>query len=85
MIKGPVGGEVAAVIKFSVEVDGKSYSCDRRLSGDRRKRQTIHVDAVGSMDDPSSYLPGQRSVLEMEEMARMIALEIIYSAPKRRR
>jgi hypothetical protein len=73
-------GEITAVIEFSVVVDGKLYSCDRRVSGIRRKRQTIYVDAVGSMDDPSSYLAAQRSIPVMEEAARMIALEIIYGS-----
>jgi hypothetical protein len=78
--KASASGEVAAVIDFSVVVDGKLYLCDRRVSGIRRTRQTIYVNAVGSMDDPSSYLAAQRSVPVMEEAARMIALEIIYGA-----
>jgi hypothetical protein len=81
--KAEAAAEVTAIVKFLVDVDGKSYPCDRRVSGRTRKRQRIFVAGIGSQADPTSYLAGKLTVPAMEEMARTIARELIEEAPER--
>ena len=66
--------------KFTVESDGKSYDCERRVTGERVFRQSVHVIGVGSKDDPASYGARYHPPSSMAGIAKLIAHEIIREA-----
>lgn len=66
--------------KFTVEYDGKTYDCERTVTGERVFRQSIHVIGVGSKDDPASYGARYHPPSSMAGIAKLIAHEIIREA-----
>jgi hypothetical protein len=62
---------------FAVEVDGKTYQCERTLTGKKVMSQRIEVAGVGSEDDPDHYGGMHGSPESMAMVARTIARGII--------
>lgn len=63
---------------FTVEFNGKTYDCERLVTGERVLRQTVRVAGVGSKNDPASYAKNRYHPLStMESMAKIIAQEIL--------
>jgi hypothetical protein len=64
---------------FTVKAKDKTYDCERVVTGKRVLRQTIHIKGIGSKLDPASYGPKPKhsSIITMENVARLIAREII--------
>lgn len=69
--------------KFAVEYDGKTYDCERTVTGERVFRQSVHVIGVGSKDDPASYGANHHPPSSMAGGAKLIAHEIIREARRR--
>lgn len=63
--------------KFTIEVDGKSYDCERVVSGTREFTQVIHVIGVGTEWDGARYGSKRYRPESMESIARQIARELI--------
>jgi hypothetical protein len=66
-----------ALYEFTIELNDKTYSCKRFVSGQEVKRQTIKVIDIGSKDDPACYGDKWKPVSTMQLNARLIAHEII--------
>lgn len=66
--------------KFTVESDGKTYDCERTVTGERVFGQSVHVIGVGSKDDPASYGARYHPPSTMAGIAKLIAHEIIREA-----
>jgi hypothetical protein len=64
-------------ISFTVEGGGKSYVCERAVTAARVMRQRIEVLGIGSKGDNATYGPGTHPSCTMEDIARLIAWEII--------
>jgi hypothetical protein len=65
------------IIPFTIEVDGKTYKCERVVSGTREYTQVIHVLGVGSEADSARYGPKHHRPTGMESLAAQIAREIV--------
>lgn len=63
--------------QFTVEANGRTYNCERVVTGKRVLRQTIDVTGVGSKADSADYGRHAHPVASMEGIARIIAHEII--------
>lgn len=63
--------------KFTVQANGKTYDCEREVTGKRIFRQQIRVIGVGSKQDSASYGGRYHPPESMEGIARLIAHEII--------
>ena len=63
--------------QFTVEENGKTYHCERVVTGQRVLYQTIYVNGVGSKDDSAAYGAKYHPVETMESIAILIAYEII--------
>jgi hypothetical protein len=64
--------------KFTVEKAGKTYQCERAVTGKGELRQIIHVAGVGSKKDSVIYGASKHSVSTMSSAAQRIAHEIIH-------
>lgn len=62
---------------FFVEVDKKSYPCERIVSGSGVLSQTITVRDVGTETDSAQYGPSALPVISMEGIATLIAARIV--------
>jgi hypothetical protein len=60
---------------FTVKVDGKTYKCERLVTGTRVLSQTVHVEGiVRTENDPARYGgPMGHSIASMEFTAKVIA------------
>jgi len=65
------------IIPFTIDVDGKTYKCERVVSGTREYTQVIHVLGVGSEADNARYGPKRHRPTGMESIATQIAREIV--------
>jgi hypothetical protein len=63
--------------QFTVENKGKTYQCERVVTGQRTLYQEIHVIGIGSKSDPAAYGKKYHPPQTMEGIARVIAQEII--------
>lgn len=63
--------------KFSIEVDGIEYECEREVTGQRVLRQKVRVLSVGSKEDPASYQANSPRVSTMGSIARILANELV--------
>jgi hypothetical protein len=69
---------------FTLELNGRVYRCESRVTGNTLLRQTIHVEGVGSKRDIARYGPPNRHPPEvMPVIARMIAREILLGGAVR--
>lgn len=68
--------------KFTVEADGKTFDCERVVSGTLKFSQVIYVESVGGKPDTGAYGTGDllSPVETMPGVARLIAREIIREA-----
>jgi hypothetical protein len=62
---------------FCVEVDKKSYQCERVVSSTAVLTQTVTVRGIGSEDDSAEYGPSALPVISMEGIATLIAIRIV--------
>jgi hypothetical protein len=62
---------------FTVDVNGRTYKCEREVTGKRVMRQIIHVIGVGSKDDSANYGSKHHPPVTMPGIAKIIAHEII--------
>lgn len=67
------------VIPFEKEYKGKTYECERRVTGVRKFRQTITVIGVGSKNDSADYGPKNHPLASMAGVAKLIAFEILQA------
>jgi hypothetical protein len=65
------------IYKFIIEKTGKSYECERVVTGKGELRQTIHIKGVGSKKDSILYGASKHSAHVMTIAANRIANEII--------
>jgi hypothetical protein len=67
------------VHKFTVQLNGRSYACERHVEGVRALYQSVHVEGLGSKQDSARYGHGKfdSPLVSMEGVARLIAGEII--------
>ena len=65
---------------FTVESGGKTYQCERAVTGRRKHFQTVRVLGFGSRKDLSVYGKKYKPVETMEQAARIIAQQIIDKA-----
>jgi hypothetical protein len=63
--------------KFTVEHEGKTFDCERVVTGTRVLYQTVYVVSVGSKADSAAYGHKGRPPETMESIARLIAHEIL--------
>jgi hypothetical protein len=63
--------------KFTLEVGGRAFECERVVFGKRVLRQEIRVFGIGSKEDPASYGRKYHPVSSMASVARVIARELI--------
>lgn len=63
--------------QFTVEVNGKTYQCEREVTGQRVLRQQIRVTGVGNKNDPAAYGAKSHPPETMESIVKLIAREII--------
>ena len=67
---------------FDIERGGKTYRCERVVTGKRVQRQMIIVYGIGQKPDPANYGgPRGHPIGSMESTARLIAGEIIRENP----
>lgn len=62
---------------FTIEFNGKTYNCQREVSGKRDLYQMIYVHKFGYKQDPALYGVKGHPVETMATTARLIAFEII--------
>jgi hypothetical protein len=72
-------------IRFTVESDGKSYACERVVTGVRVLRQQIQVLGIGSKADPATYGARGHPSSSMASTARLIARDIIGAQESKKR
>lgn len=65
---------------FEVEHNGKTYACQRVITGTITLSQRIYVIGVGSKDDSANYGRRGHPISTMAGIARIIAGEIIREA-----
>ncbi len=66
---------------FTVEVDGKTYPCERIVSGTRVLTQSVSVLGLGSENDQANYGgPRGHPAASMPGIAKLIAQSIIRKA-----
>lgn len=65
------------IYKFKIESAGKTYECEREVTGKNALKQTIHVAEIGSKADSNIYGASKHSASTMTTAARRIAHEII--------
>ena len=63
--------------KFTIEKSGKTYQCERVITGKGELRQIVYVDSVGSKKDSVVYGASKHSASTMTAAARRIAHEIV--------
>ena len=66
------------IYKFTMVSEGKTYECERKVTGKGALKQTIHVARIGSKKDPVVYGASKHSASTMTVAARRIASEIIH-------
>jgi hypothetical protein len=70
-------------LPFFVEVSGKSYECERVVSGTRVMTQTVTVRGMGTEADAANYGSSATPPIAMEGVATLIAMGIVRkSSPK---
>jgi len=69
-------------IPFTIEVNGKTYNCERIVFGTREFTQTIRVVGIGSEPDTARYGSKRHRPESMESIAKHIAREIALKAEK---
>lgn len=62
---------------FVVEVKGKSYECERLVSGTRLLTQTVTVRGLGTEADSAEYGSSAHPAIAMEGIATLIAMGIV--------
>ena len=65
------------VYPFCVEVNNKSYQCERSVSGVGVFTQTVTVRGMGTLADSAEYGPTALPVISMEGIATLIAGRIV--------
>jgi hypothetical protein len=60
--------------EFTVDVDGRTYQCERIVSGTRALPQSIRVVGIGTREDTRSYSPREPT---MKGAAKLIAMNLI--------
>ncbi len=65
------------IYRFTIEKDGKTYECEREVTGTRVLRQTVTVIGFGKKNDPANYGKKWHPSSTMEHIALLIAHEII--------
>jgi hypothetical protein len=65
------------IYKFTITKEGKTYECEREVTGKDVLKQTIHVSQIGSKADSNVYGASKHSASTMSVAARRIANEII--------
>lgn len=69
--------------EFKVDVDGKTFACERTVLGTRVLTQSINVIGIGTEKDQADYGgSGGHPVASMEGIARVIATNIIKKCLK---
>ena len=63
--------------EFTIQVEGKTYDCERAVSGTREFTQKIKVIGIGLETDSARYGPKRHRPESMESMAEQIAHEIV--------
>ena len=66
------------IIPFTIQVDGRTYKCERIVSGTREFTQIILVLDIGSEVDTARYGPNRHPPASMESIAEQIAREIVF-------
>jgi hypothetical protein len=65
------------IYKFLINRNGKTFECERAVSGNEILQQTVTVSGIGSKTDAARYGKKMKNGLTMEFVARSIALAII--------
>lgn len=66
---------------FFVEVGGKSYECERVISGTRVLTQTVSVRGVGTEADAVEYGSSAHPAIAMDGNATLIAMGMVRKNP----
>jgi len=66
------------IITFTIEVDGRTDTCERIVSGTREFTQIVRVLGVGLEADAARYGPKRHRPTSMEPIAEQIAREIVF-------
>ena len=62
---------------FTIEVERKTYHCERVVSGTREYTQLIRVIGIGTEPDGARYGPKRHRPESMEPIAQQIARELV--------
>lgn len=69
-------------IPFTLEFEGRTYQCERTVTGTRALYQSIRVSGVGTKDDTARYARGGggHAPETMASIARILARELIQES-----
>jgi hypothetical protein len=68
---------------FFIEVDKKSYECERVVTGTRILKQEVTVRGVGTESDSAEYGASASPVISMPGIATLIAMRIVRKSVPR--
>jgi hypothetical protein len=71
------------IYRFEVEVEGRTYKCERVVDGTRVLTQSIRVEGIGTESDSASYGSRGHPVASMPGIAELIAERIIKTRLER--